>query len=277
MLFAGGSSTATGINLLGQAVGRADVSGIPVIYTHAFRTGPNLPIVAATDDLGTLGGNTSNANAINTSGQVAGESQFVLPAADPSRANFTHAFRSSATGTVPAVLADLGTLPNGNSSLGYAINASGQVAGRSNFSQTAGQTSYYHAYVTTPGGVITAASDIGSLGGNFSQARGINDAGAAVGVSTIAGDQISHAFLYTDGSNAIAGIPTGMVDLNNYIDPSLGFTLTAGYSINSLKQIAGYGTNAAGRTHAFLLTLPEPTALLALAAGGTALLGRRRG
>jgi probable HAF family extracellular repeat protein len=54
-----------------------------------------------------------------------------------------------------------------------------------------------------------------------------------------------------------------MQNLNDLIDPATGFTMTVARGINAAGQIVGQGTNAAGVTHAFLLTpiaaaVPEP-------------------
>ena len=61
-------------------------------------------------------------------------------------------------------LTDLGTL-GGTESIGYGINASGQVAGYARASD--GQ---YHAFITGPNGV--GMTDLGTLGGTASGAYG---------------------------------------------------------------------------------------------------------
>src|SRR5947207_4028599 len=67
-------------------------------------------------DLGTLGGTTSSASAVNASGQVVGES---------SSGDGIRAFSWTAAGG----MVDLGTL--GGDSVAFAVNASGQVVGHS--------------------------------------------------------------------------------------------------------------------------------------------------
>jgi len=52
-----------------------------------------------------------------------------------------------------------------------------------------------------------------------------------------------HAFLYTDG--------TGIRDLNNLIDPSLGWELLRANAINDQGQIVGLGALSGIGTHAF--------------------------
>jgi probable HAF family extracellular repeat protein len=79
--------------------------------------------------------------------------------------------------------------------------------------------------------------DLGTLGGNFSWAFGINDKDEVVGYSTTASGQ-THAFLYSDGR---------MTDLG-----TLGGAESRAYGINVQSDIVGYSTTASGQTHAFL-------------------------
>ena len=132
---------------------------------HAYRTGPN-SIIDPGDDLGTLGGSSSNAYAINDAGQVTGTS---LPATGVEG----HAFRTAANGGI-TMTSDLGTLGGpALNSWGFGINTSGQVVGQS---ATVGNTSI-HAFRTTATGGITADTDLGPLGGGSSYAYGINRLG----------------------------------------------------------------------------------------------------
>src|SRR5262249_42382323 len=95
--------------------------------------------------------------------------------------------------------------------------------------------------------------DLGTLGGSFSQAIGINDAGHVVGASTIAGDGETHAFIWS--------AKAGMRDLG-----TLGGTLSLpagtfslgdqpGRGINNQGHVVGVSSTAGNlESHAFLWT-----------------------
>ena len=75
--------------------------------------------------------------------------------------------------------------------------------------------------------------DLGTLGGSYSSAYGINNASQIVGSSTTAGDTASHAFLYQNGA---------IYDLNTLIPAGTGWVLESASAINDFGQIAGTGT-----------------------------------
>jgi probable HAF family extracellular repeat protein len=80
--------------------------------------------------------------------------------------------------------------------------------------------------------------DLGTLGGTYSVAYGINDSGEVVGISSVLpGGTDYHAFLYTGGV---------MHDLG-----TLGGNYSQAYAINDSGQVAG-AASLPGATHAFL-------------------------
>jgi len=167
----------------------------------------------AISDLGTLGGWSSMAFAINASGQVAGEAYTSGNAAQ-------HAFLYSG-----GTMIDLGTL-GGLFSRAVAVNDSGQAIGTS---LTASGTQEAFLY---SGGLMTS---LGTLGRNSSSATAINASGSVAGDSWT--DLETHAFLYTDGK---------MNDLG-----TLGGPDSTAYALNDSDVVVGGSKLANGEWHAF--------------------------
>ncbi|HEU5156047.1 MAG TPA: hypothetical protein VFU43_03560 [Streptosporangiaceae bacterium] len=135
-------------------------------------------------DLGTLGGESSYATAINDRGEVAGASAIAL------NDNTYHGFlwRNGA-------MIDLGLFDPVD------INNKGQIIGRLG--------DEYHAYLWDAG----TLTDLGTLGGLFSSAVAINDRGEVVGMSDTADGQEA-AFLWSKGH--MRRLPLNAVtDINN--------------------------------------------------------------
>ena len=112
--------------------------------------------------------------------------------------------------------------------------------------------------------------DIGTLDSSplaYSMARGINNAGDIVGVSSAPGASGAE-YLYHNGV---------MRPLTSLIDPALGWEIYDAYAINTTGQIVGYGSHGG-----FLMTpraaaTPEPSFLLIFGVGsGVMLLAARR-
>jgi probable HAF family extracellular repeat protein len=125
---------------------------------------------------------------------------------------------------------------SGSNSVGAAINSSGDVVGEGDPNNSGN----LQAFVWQPTG---SAQWLGSLGGNLSAAKGINNSVAVVGLSYTAAET-QHAFLWTQAS--------GLQDLTPDLTSVGGGTATA---INSSNQVAGYYVpNGSSKTLGFIWT-----------------------
>jgi probable HAF family extracellular repeat protein len=222
-LATGSYSEAWGINNFGQVVGSSNIDGGSFgVHAFLYTAADGMVDLTPTRD-------TGHAKDINDAGQVTGY--------------FTafggyHAFRWQAGSTE-----DMGVLPGMAHSFGWAINASGRVAGSS--SSATGSTERF--FRSLDGGGL---QDLGGVG-EHNAALGVNATGEVVGA---AGQSGSRAVRYTDEA--------GLQDLNTLIDPSLGWVLLAATDINDAGQIVGYAhNNHTGQTHAVRLqptTTPPP-------------------
>ena len=284
-------SWGTGINVHGQVVGVSATTDDA--SEHATLWNPTTPNGSSgtLHSLGTLGGTYSQANGVNSSGQVAGIS-------DVTGDTDSHAFlwNPNSLGGATGTMHDLGTL-GGTFAIGWDINGNGQVTGSSD---TINDTTT-HAFVwnpSTPNATSGTMHDLGTLGGTSSDGAGMNDNGQVAGSSQTTGDAATHAFLwtpsmpggevgtmldlgtlggqdsysYTVGNNGrVVGTSQvdpelsnyshaflyttadGMIDLNTLIDPLSGWELLDADAINDAGQITGQGL-INDEYHAFLLT-----------------------
>ncbi|HEY6409526.1 MAG TPA: DUF3466 family protein [Ktedonobacteraceae bacterium] len=164
-------------------------------------------------------------------------------------------------------ITDLGTLGY-TTTVGYGVNANGQIVGRSYLQQTVpGQgcpprhpckVHIYHAFLYSAGKM----TDLGTLGGTFSEARAINSAGDVVGWSTLSGTSLSaptDAFLYHNGH---------MTDLG-----TLGGRSSRAYGINDFGEVVGDSYTASNADDAFLYSGGKMTDLGALGSLGSSASG----
>jgi probable HAF family extracellular repeat protein len=159
-------------------------------------------------------------------------------------------------------ITDLGTL--GTTTVSYGVNASGQIVGRSYLLQTVPgdhcslhhpncRVQVFHAFRYGAGQI----TDLGTLGGTFSDARAVNGVGDVAGFSTLSGTALSptFAFLFSNGK---------MRDLG-----TLGGGSSRAYGINDFGQVVGASDRPSGTADAFLYSGGKMTDLGALGSSGS--------
>ncbi|MCC7146194.1 MAG: hypothetical protein IT443_07085 [Phycisphaeraceae bacterium] len=146
----------------------------------------------------------------------------------------THA----ASATVFYNVTDLGSFGTGLSATVTTLNDQGRVAG---YAELSGGS--LRAFRTLPNSPITPQSEhLGTLGGNWSQAAGINSSGQAVGSSQLQSSNSYHAFC--TAANSTINIATD--DLG-----TLGGANSEAYGVNDLGQVVGSAQKVSGQFHAF--------------------------
>jgi probable HAF family extracellular repeat protein len=220
-------------------------------------------------DLGTLGGATSSASAVNASGQTAGSAttagglgRATLSGADitPSGAQNASAFGINASGQVAGTVY-INDVPNAtvwsggtahylsDNSFATGINDAGQVTGMLCTPSGEGR-----AFLSTAG----IMRDLGLLpGGSWSSGYSVNSAGQVAGYGDIASGAF-RAFSWTSAG--------GMTQLG-----TLGGANSYAMDVNDLGQIAGHAQTANGFLHAFVTS---PSGMVNLGTlGGTSSFG----
>ncbi len=209
------SDFAVAINNAGQVTGQFQIS--PGEWRAAIYAN------GALDYLGTPGGIDSMGSigrAINANGNVAG-----ALAIGPGQ---SHAFVYE-----NGQMRGLGAFSGGRSDA-YGLNDAGTVVGTSLVTGVGGQPNTWRAFAYS-GGALTELD----LGGTYSIAWDINNAGQIVGEWGPSIDGGSHAFVFKDGA---------VTDLG-----SLGGNVTYALSINQRGDVVGHGLTGPGDTlHGFI-------------------------
>jgi probable HAF family extracellular repeat protein len=231
-------------------------------------------------DLGTLGGMESQAVAINEIGQVIGRSKdangqwklFVITPQDTNGDGVPDTWYSQGSPGLNGLMHDLGSLggnDTGDIDETEAVNNKGVVVGRSSV-LSPGTASYYHAFGWSS---ETGMVDLGTLGGDSSEALAVSDYGQVVGYSVTA-DGVTHAFVVRpqpcDGILSLfcdempqPGIDFTMDDLG-----TLGGTYSIARSVNKSGQVAGSSAIASGFLHACIWNGDTPQDLRTLGGVG---------
>lgn len=173
---------------------------------------------------------------------------------------------------------DLGSLPGYEASSAFSINDSGQIVGRANY-----QDDYL------PDNFVPRAVLFGSSGGGDNIDLGLVDGiGGAEAFSInntgqIVGRAFESTFSQPGGvykSEAVLFDPSGHGDnlnLNDLIDPTLGYHLTNARAINDYGWITCSASGQDNQYYAVLLKpIPEPTTLLLFGLGSLTILCRRK-
>jgi probable HAF family extracellular repeat protein len=260
---------AEAVNARGDIAASVQMSPSTSSASHAIR----VTAEGTLHDLGTLGGDSSYAFGINSTGDVSGWSY--------NSAGVPRAFVARAGG----IITELGSLAGASAaSFGGEINDAGQIAGHSDTAIM----DVSHAFRYTPGvGIVDLSPDAPYN----TRAEAINANGQVVGNLIV--DGALHAYRYTDGvgmvdldtvptSNSAAfGVNTrgevvgymfreqglrafvyrddgGMVDLNTVTNVAAGWVLSAAFGINDAGEIVGQAlVDGEELPRAFKL-VPEP-------------------
>lgn len=259
----GGLSSATAwISASGLVAGASENGDLDPLYPGAPLNHAVLWRDGNIIDLGTLpeGGYESGAESVNSRGQVVGWAFNTVPDAysmgswSPVFNNyepFPYPYQNRAFLWEDGVMRDLGTLGTGTDAFAVQINERGQVIGFSYTNSTPNPVITGCSGGGAPGGAMLPTQDpflwekgkmidLGSLGGTCGFPYWLNDHGAVVGASDLAGDQFSHPFLWTKEK--------GMQDLG-----TLGGNYGQAQMINDRGEVVGGATLAGdSQTDAFL-------------------------
>ncbi len=205
----GANSFAIAINSNGVATGGSE-NGLIDPMTGLLEDAAVIWKNGTVTNLGTLGGPFALAVDINDRELVVGGSENTVP--DPDNfggalTGFPSPTQWRATLWERGVARDLGTLGTGPDAFAGLTNSRNQITG----------LSYTNSIINPETGIPTVhpflwengrMRDLGSLGGAFAASTGLNDSGQVVGNSNLAGDLVSHPFIWDRES--------GMRDLGTF-------------------------------------------------------------
>ena len=188
------------------------------------------------DSLNALGSWFVDVTDVNTGGQI------VINIAGESLSDITLVVWENGVSTELALLSESDT-----TAFASAINESGQVVGRLGTGRIDpdGFGGEIHRAALWQDGTFEF---LGSLGGNRSDAKDINDRGQIVGWSEFAPHDLrEHAFIWRNGV---------MTDLNDFLPAELGIELIDAHSINAQGRIVACGVRGNEST-AYLLVVEQ--------------------
>jgi probable HAF family extracellular repeat protein len=186
-------------------------------------------------DLGTLGGASSNVNGMNASGHVVGSSL-------TSAAGSFHAYLY-----YDRAMHDLGTL-GGFESSANAVNDSDEVVGRA---EVGDGSVHGFLYIRSSNSLLDLQPlfDSAGFGGTKSSAVGINNVGQIVGGATTASEDM-HAFVWDRQNGSVR-------DLHSAV--SFGGSNSKAFSISDSGRIVGASEDASGNQIGFVYDLGSGT------------------
>jgi probable HAF family extracellular repeat protein len=155
-----------------------------------------------------------------------------------------HQNAGSETSPTEFDVVDLGPFDNNRNDM-LAINDVGQSTGVSSNPQSGRIEAFLQENASG------SRRMLGTLGGSFSIARGMNNRGEVVGGSLTGDDENFHGFLYRGNA---------LLDLNDFLDPQAGWELIQAFAINNRGEILGIGSQT-GQDRIVLLRPKEMAAI----------------
>jgi probable HAF family extracellular repeat protein len=230
-----GTSVPLGTSASGLIVGISEngqldplVPGFPVGRAVLWQDG-------GITDLGVIeGGYESQANGVNSKGEIAGVFTNATPDAN---SMYGLGYQARAFFWQNGVMQDLGTLGTGTDAEAILINERGQVVGWSYVSSAQIVCLGLQPITLATDSFIwdkkNGMRDLGGLGGMCTMAADLNNRGQVVGFSDLNGDAVEHAFLWDGSIHDLGG--------------SLGGQQSGAFAVNDAGEAVGFA-NLTGDT-----------------------------